>query len=368
MTAKKHIVVLGAGVIGLSTAVHLLETKRDVYDVTIIADALPSDDRKSGLAHYASLWAGAQHVSFASLEDTLQQQLDRATFKRMWEMSDPSTATSSLFMRLKQTEYYRSVPSDVAQGKAALDFMPDFRYLKEEELADKGAKAGLEFTTVTIDVPTYLAYLLARALALGGRLLRARVMHISQVYSGAFTPTRPVDAVIVCTGLGARSLGGVEDLTVFPIRGQTVLIKAPWVDWGVTLSGSGKHKPGEELLEPPVYVIPRASGEVIIGGAMEPDDYFPLPRAGTTKSILERALKLAPQLVQTPNPTLSDLEALILEEGCGFRPGRRDGIRLEAGKWEDKVVVYNYGHAGQGYQSSWGSAEEAVRLLDAAFA
>jgi hypothetical protein len=47
------------------------------------------------------------------------------------------------------------------------------------------------------------------------------------------------------------------------------------------------------------------------------------------------------------------LRALIIEEGCGLRPGRRGGVRLEkevltipvgSGREERKVpMVYNYG-------------------------
>jgi D-amino-acid oxidase len=35
-----------------------------------------------------------------------------------------------------------------------------------------------------------------------------------------------VDLVVNATGLGAKSLVGVEDDTVYPIRGQTVLVKS----------------------------------------------------------------------------------------------------------------------------------------------
>lgn len=65
-------------------------------------------------------------------------------------------------------------------------------------------------------------------------------------------PTR-VDAVIVCLGLGARKLAGVDDANLYPIRGQTVILRAPWVGSGITLSNE------EGAFS---YVIPRGSGEV----------------------------------------------------------------------------------------------------------
>ena len=62
----------------------------------------------------------------------------------------------------------------------------------------------------------------------------------------------------MCTGLWTRTLGGVEDSTVYPLRGQTVMIRAPWVRFGITESG-GKDEKGEEIV---TYVIPRRSSDV----------------------------------------------------------------------------------------------------------
>lgn len=55
-----------------------------------------------------------------------------------------------------------------------------FRCLRENELVP-GSKAGLEFTTVTINVPAYLQWLMQRFLSRGGKPVRARIMHIEQV-------------------------------------------------------------------------------------------------------------------------------------------------------------------------------------------
>jgi hypothetical protein len=81
---------------------------------------------------------------------------------------------------------------------------------------------------------------------------------------------------------------------------------------------------------------------------------YPCPRPETTHEILRRALELAPELAPPGNgvarePTVGDLLPLIVEEGCGLRPARNGGIRLEM-EWaksardKDKIpVVYNYG-------------------------
>ena len=125
---------------------------------------------------------------------------------------------------------------------------------------------------MTIDVPKYLNYLLTRFLEKGGTLIRGCVQHIDQVLeagSAAFKSDVSTerlagpDAVIVCVGLGARFLGGVEDKTVYPSRGQTVILHAPWVRSGC------RFEDAEEW----TYIIPRRSGNVVVGGTLGLDDW-----------------------------------------------------------------------------------------------
>jgi D-amino-acid oxidase len=81
---------------------------------------------------------------------------------------------------------------------------------------------------------------------------------------------------------------------------------------------------------------------------------YPCPRHETTRDILGRALKLVPELAPEEiraarDPTIDDLLPLIIEEGCGLRPARNGGIRLELERVklivdEGRIpVVHNYG-------------------------
>ena len=53
---------------------------------------------------------------------------------------------------------------------------------------------------------------------------------------------------------GARSLIGLEDKDVYPVRGQVVTLHAPWIKFGRTVSHA------QQGLW--TYVIPRRSGDV----------------------------------------------------------------------------------------------------------
>lgn len=70
------------------------------------------------------------------------------------------------------------------------------------------------------------------------------------------------------------------------------------------------------------------------------------------------------ELVNLPTPRLAQSD--ILRFVAGIRPKRRGGARIEREQIGNKTVVHNYGHGGWGVTLSWGSAEEAVRLVAAA--
>lgn len=83
---------------------------------------------------------------------------------------------------------------------------------------------------------------------------------------------------------------------------------------------------------------------------------YPIPRPETTIDILERGLALHPELAPPSlrvgrGPTVEDLKPLIIEEGCGLRPARKGGIRLQS-EWvhvpgsEQRMVpvIHNYGY------------------------
>lgn len=78
---------------------------------------------------------------------------------------------------------------------------------------------------VTANVPKYLKWLLETFKSLGGRIERQSVESIEQVI-GQY---QKADIVINCTGLGSSKLKDVEDTTLCPLRGQTVLVHAPHI-------------------------------------------------------------------------------------------------------------------------------------------
>ena len=95
------------------------------------------------------------------------------------------------------------------------------RVLSQSELVP-GSAHGLTFSSFCIDVPIYLQYLLEKVGELGAKTITAEVDTLGEVFE---LPGIDKDVVgmVNCTGLGARKL--VPDERVYPMKGQTVLVK-----------------------------------------------------------------------------------------------------------------------------------------------
>jgi D-amino-acid oxidase len=75
---------------------------------------------------------------------------------------------------------------------------------------------------------------------------------------------------------------------------------------------------------------------------------------------MQRAIDLCPSLA----PKTGKVNELsIIRHGVGLRPMRTGGPRVEIEQVGGSWVVHQYGHAGYGYQSGWGSAWEAEGLV-----
>lgn len=72
--------------------------------------------------------------------------------------------------------------------------------------------------------PKYIAHLANSLRERGVEIIRHRVSSLDEAYD--LPGIGRVNVVVNATGLGAKSLIGVEDDNVYPARGQTVLVRA----------------------------------------------------------------------------------------------------------------------------------------------
>ncbi len=164
-----------------------------------------------------------------------------------------------------------------------------------------------------------------------------------------------VDVVVNASGLLACRLGGVLDGKVYPARGQIVVVRNEAGGVMTTVSGC---EDGEEEL---VYVMQRAlGGGTVLGGTYMRGNWEANADPNIAVRIMKRAVEIHPELTGGKG-----VEALdIIRHGVGLRPAREGGVRIEKEVIDGTWVVHNYGHAGWGYQGSYGCAERVVELVD----
>ena len=214
--------------------------------------------------------------------------------------------------------------------------LPGFRPCDPGELPP-GYLLGFRATVPVVDMPPYLDYLAARYAAAGGTLEIGPVASLAEAAAAA-----PV--IVNCTGVAARDLAG--DPAVRPVRGQHVIVENPGLDEYFAEGAAGPEF---------VAILPHAR-HVVLGGVAEVDNWSLDVDPATAERILERCAAIEPKLVG----------ARVIGHRVGLRPDRATGVRLEAEQIGDTLCVHNYGHGSVGVSLSWACAREVAELVSGA--
>ncbi|MFF7448891.1 MULTISPECIES: FAD-dependent oxidoreductase [unclassified Streptomyces] len=308
---SSEIVVVGGGVIGLTTAVVLAERGRRVRVWT-----------RDPVERTTSAVAGALWWPY---------RIEPAASARAWA--------------LRSLEVYEALAADPDRtgvrmvegvlGEGDLDEtrawlgerVPGLRAATGAEYAGSGLWARLPL----VDMSVHLPWLRRRLSEAGGVVESRAVADLAAVAA-------PV--VVNCTGLGAREL--VPDASVRPVRGQVVVVENPGVrTWVVSTGGDGGM----------AYFFPHRD-RLVLGGTAEEDAWSREPDPAVAEAIVRRCAALRPEIAG----------ARVLGHRVGLRPARH-AVRLEREALPGgRVLVHNYGHGGAGVTVAWGCAGEAAGL------
>jgi D-amino-acid oxidase len=319
------VLVLGAGVIGLTTAVCLAE---DGLAVTIRTGHLPAQTTS---AVAGAIWG--PHL----VEDS--DRVRRWCAETLDVLASLAGQPAAGIQLVSGTEAARS-PAARPGGAGPLAALGALSPAPPGALPP-GFVAGWRYTAPVVCMPVYLDYLLGRFRRAGGGVQVSPVRTLGQAAAETGAPV-----IVNCTGSGAHDL--VPDPSLSPVRGQVVIVENP----GITEFFIGLPDSGHEIS----YLFPHA-GRVVLGGTEVSGDWSTEPRPATAQRILRDCAAIEPRLDG----------ARILEHRCGLRPVRPQ-VRLEAGPAGSapgpapRVLVHNYGHGGAGVTLSWGCAREAARL------
>jgi D-amino-acid oxidase len=300
-----EIVVVGAGVVGLSTAIALQEAG---HRVRVVSAERP--ERTTSAA------AGAVWYPFAVGPPEAVNRWARAT--RAWLLSlardVPEAGVDVITVRECAADARRPWWAEAIEGLRLI-----------EGLQPSGARLAWEFEAPRAEPALHLRWLESR---LERPIEVSRVDRLEDV---------PGDLVVNCTGIGARRL--TDDTTLRALLGQTVLVEPGEVDLRAMYGD-------ERDLSAMLYVIPRRA-EVVIGGCAIPVEGDAIPPADPAlrAGFLERARKAGFH------------HGRVLRDSVGLRPVRPE-VRVErVGR-----VIHHYGHGGAGYTLARGSAVDVVAL------
>jgi len=304
-----RVIVVGAGVIGLSCAVRLAEGG---YDVAVLGRDLPLETTS---AVAAAIW-----YPYLSAPEDRVAAWSRTSYDEFAKLAE---IEPSVRMRHGREFLVHRTPDP-----RWADVLPD---LTRVGSPPAGFEDGWSFTAPVMEMPVYLQSLVKRLEQAGGTLTRAALSAL---------PTA-ADVVVNCAGLGARLTA--SDPTVTPVRGQVMTVEqCGLTDWLIADRGPSDL----------TYVIPREN-DIVVGGTSEPGNWNLAVDPATADQIIARAAELVPQL----------RKAKILRHRVGLRPARPT-IRCELVRTTTgEPVIHCYGHGGSGVTLSWGCANEVFELI-----
>ncbi|XP_063958843.1 D-aspartate oxidase-like [Lytechinus pictus] len=337
----KRVVVVGAGVIGLSSAVNIIETIPNV-EVTLIAEHFEE--------HMASsVSGGLWNPREVPLNGTPMHVL-RKWGKETWDHSIPLALSSEASkIGIEFIPGYRLYPEMIKEEEEPWwkDDVIGYRRVPQKEIKQLFAstfKDGYFYMTMITNCPIYLPYLMKRFLQKGGKAIQRKVDSFGE-FAGVY------DVVVNCTGLGAKFLA--QDDALEPLRGQIIRVRAPMQHFFILYSLKAGMK---GLGNRSFYVFPR-NGQVVLGGTYQHGRWDTKPSQEDAKYILDKASQVLPNLKGSE----------VVKHLVGLRPCRSKGVRLEAETMNFGAlkieVVHNYGHEGNGVTLHWGCAKETTRLV-----
>ena len=276
-----RVTVVGAGVVGLTCAVRLLE---DGHRVDVLARDLPLETTS---AVAAAIWYPYRAFPLDRVLAWSARSYD--VFVGLADVAGAGVALRG------GVEVFASRRTTRGGGRPSRTSTTSNRR--------RGYADAWTFLAPVVEMPVYLSWLTSRIDELGGTITRLNL------------PALPVgpDVVVNAAGIGARLLAA--DPSVGPVRGQVVYVEQVgleqwWLDSSADLT----------------YVVPR-SHDIVVGGTDQEGDWSRTPSPSVAEEILERGRPARAR--HWPGPA-----CFVTGSACGRsgpsvrveRPGRRRAL------------------------------------------
>ncbi|XP_034418598.1 D-aspartate oxidase [Cyclopterus lumpus] len=323
---RARVVVVGAGVVGLSSAVCVAEAL-PFCSVTLLAEKFSPHTTSDGAAGILF------PAEFPDVPVERQRRWFKSSFDHLLDIAQSQHSPEAGVMLSSGWQIFKDASADKKPFWSEL--VIGFRFMTDSELKRfPDHKFGQAFTTIKCECSSYLPWLEKRFRRAGGQVEQRKANSLQEL-------SNSYDVIVNCSGLGSKLLVGDNEL--HPIRGQVLKVEAPWLHHFI------KDADRKTYIYPGMHCV-------TIGGTRQEGDWRLEVDEGDTKSILERCGRLEPSIGK----------AKVLDEWVGLRPSRRNPrVEREAVQLQGRrvPVVHNYGHGASGVTLAWGTALDALGLV-----
>lgn len=364
MKKEKKILVIGAGVSGLTTAICL---KENGFNVVIAADKFAP-----GLASNVAgaLWewppaACGKHGTPRSLERSKKWCM--TSYKKFKTLQKTFGSTSTGICLRNITFYFHQVlenlPEDLNKMNEIAENVDDFQRGLEivpsavDIAFQKGIKDAYRHMAPTVDTDVYMQWLFNQVESLGCEIIKERItlnlIQNEQTLLNRFQ----CDAIVNCSALGAIEIA--NDVSMYPLRGALVRVKDK--DGLIDAAHCISHKETSNGEQSMIFIVPRGEkNTVILGGLVQMHQWSESMNLDDPliRRMYDGCLNFLPTLRSLPLDEQEPVRA-------GLRPFTEANVCVES--VPGTRLFYNYGHGGAGVTLSWGCAEEITQRVQACF-
>jgi D-amino-acid oxidase len=359
-----RVLVIGGGVIGLTTAWLLLD--RGVK-VTVLSKEWASEHARLSSQAAGALWkcppleCGPQAV-MANLPSNKKWALESykvysalaAIPESCVELRPCTVVTTGGIDENK----ILSDKVDWIQQSGISGFRRDAGLLNEYNINPEGLTEAYEYTAPVINTDLAMSFLMDLVKAKGAQLRTGAVEGDLLEQESQLLKEYQVDAIINATGLGAGE--AAADSEVYGLHGALLRVINDGTDFPVvknamivcsSIPGSGG---GDGA-----FLLPRKDGILALGTISKPNGR---PEDLTVDSAeVKEMKKRCEDLLPWLKAARLDPEYPIIQ---GTRPQRRGGARVEREtRRSGSHIVHSYGHGGAGWSLAFGSARDAISLV-----
>jgi D-amino-acid oxidase len=358
MTAKPNILVLGAGVSGLTCALSLKERG---FDVTVVAEKfapLVTSVVAGALWEWPPAVCGHHHDQL-SLNRSKAWCL--ASLRRFRGLAHKPGA--GVFLRRATFYFHRPVAEDPQQFakmnelRTHVDqFIHDAALIAANKVNPAfGTRDAYAHLSPMIDTDIYMAWLLGEVQQSGCRVLREPISGSLRDQEQSLRNRFAAEAIVNCTGLGARELAVDE---VSPLRGAVIRLRNDGQAMPRMTEAHCVAHHAQSSRPDFIFIVPRGNDTLLLGGLAEPDQWnldIGLDNYEPIRTMYRRCLEFLPALKSGAIDASDPVRV-------GLRPVRRQNVRLE--HEPGTRIIHNYGHGGSGVTLSWGCAAEVADTVE----